>query len=400
MNLLNDINLGAPVSTKKLSIQGQTKTFDIYRVPIEFLIYNKKNGRIATYVSQFIDEGKEFPTDNIIEFNNIIEKYIELSNPEALKKTKANIKIMSQTEPAVIMSNGIVLDGNRRFTSLRQLSREGAGAEFSYLEAVILESDTYSEKDIKRLELNLQHAIESKVDYNPIDRLVDIYRDLIEDGGTFTPEEYARETQMSLTKVNEEIEISKLMLEYLEYIAQPKKFYIARQQKIDGPIREVEKILKSKKIDQTQIDDIKEFLFLNILSLEGDVSRKIRDLKPVFEDWDLGTSLINEVDERQIFDDANDFFEKENSKNDLSDTSILNLTENIKNKVIDITEGYVETKKLSTAKNKPVVILNKVNSLLKDVDIDSVVRLNEELREEFNQILNSIEEQLRELGKK
>lgn len=400
MNLLNDINLGAPVSTKKLSIQGQTKTFDVYRVPIEFLIYNKKNGRIATYVSQFIDEGKEFPTDNIIEFNNIIEKYIELSNPEALKKTKANIKIMSQTEPAVIMSNGIVLDGNRRFTSLRQLSREGAGAEFSYLEAVILESDTYSEKDIKRLELNLQHAIESKVDYNPIDRLVDIYRDLIEDGGTFTPEEYARETQMSLTKVNEEIEISKLMLEYLEYIAQPKKFYIARQQKIDGPIREVEKILKSKKIDQTQIDDIKEFLFLNILSLEGDVSRKIRDLKPVFEDWDLGTSLINEVDERQIFDDANDFFEKENSKNDLSDTSILNLTENIKNKVIDITEGYVETKKLSTAKNKPVVILNKVNSLLKDVDIDSVVRLNEELREEFNQILNSIEEQLRELGKK
>ena len=130
MNLLEDINLGAPVSTKKLSIQGQTKTFDVYRVPIEYLIYNKKNGRIATYVSQFIDEGKEFPEDDINAFNNIIEKYIEQSNPDALKKTKTNIKIMSQTEPAVIMANGIVLDGNRRFTSLRQLSREGAGAEF------------------------------------------------------------------------------------------------------------------------------------------------------------------------------------------------------------------------------------------------------------------------------
>ncbi len=398
MNLLNDINLGDPVYTKKLSIQGQTKTFDVYRVPIEYLIYNKKNGRIATYVSQFIDEGKEFPENNI-EFNNIIERYIELSNPNALKKTKDNIKRMSQAEPAVIMSNGIVLDGNRRFTSLRQLTREGAGAEFSYLDAVILESDTYSEKDIKRLELNLQHAIESKVDYNPIDLLVDIYRDLIEDGGTFTPEEYARETQMTLSNLNEKIEMAKLMLEYLEYIGQPKKFYIARQQKIDGPIREVVIMLRSKKIDNTKVDDIKEFLFLSILSLEGDVSRKIRDLKPVFEDRDLGNALIDEVDASHVFDDANDFFESENTKKEVSETSNLNLAENIKNQVMGITESYVETKKLSKAKNKPIVILNKVNSLLKDVDIDSVIRLNEELREEFNQILNSVEKQLRELGK-
>lgn len=397
MNLLEDINLGAPVSTKKLSIQGQTKTFDVYRVPIEYLIYNKKNGRIATYVSQFIDEGKEFPEDDINEFNNIIEKYIEQSNPDALKRTKANIKIMSQTEPAVIMANGIVLDGNRRFTSLRQLSREGAGAEFSFLEAVILESGTYSDKDIKRLELNLQHAIESKVDYNPIDRLVDIYRDLIEEE-VFTPQEYSRETQLSLTKVNEEIEIAKLMIEYLEYIKQPKKFYIARQQKIDGPIREIYKIIKSKKVDDSQIEDIKELLFLNVLSLDGDVSRKIRELKLVFEDKKLSDALIDEVDEKEVFDDANDFFESETTQKDVSETSILNLTEDIKNQVTDITERYVETKKLSTAKNKPIVILNKVDSLIKDIDKDSVLRLNEELRAEFDQILNSIEEQLKELG--
>lgn len=397
MNLLEDINLGAPVSTKKLSIQGQTKTFDVYRVPIEYLIYNKKNGRIATYVSQFIDEGKEFPEDDINAFNNIIEKYIEQSNPDALKKTKANIKIMSQTEPAVIMANGIVLDGNRRFTSLRQLSREGAGAEFSYLEAVILESDAYTEKDIKRLELNLQHAIESKVDYNPIDRLVDIYRDLIEEK-VFTPQEYSRETQLSLTKVNEEIEIAKLMIEYLEYINQPKKFYIARQQKIDGPIREVAKIIKSKKVDDSQIDEIKEFLFLNVLSLGGDVSRKIRELKFVFEDKKLSDALIEEIDEKEVLDDANDFFESETTQKDVSETSILNLTEDIKNQVTNITEQYVETKKLSTAKNKPIVILNKVDSLIKDIDKDSVLRLNDELRAEFDQILNSIEEQLKELG--
>lgn len=283
MNLFEK-QLGEIISTKKLSLQGQIKIFDVYRIPLEFLRYNKKNGRIATYVSQYIDEGNEFPKDNLVEFNDIIENYIERSNPDALKKTKRNIQIMSQTEPAVVLSNGIVLDGNRRFTSLRQLSREGAGAEFNYLEAVILDERLYTEKDIKRLELNLQHAVESRVDYNPIDRLVDIYRDLISDKSNFTVEEYSRETHLSIKKVKDEVELAQLMLDYLEYINQPLKFYIARDQKIDGPLREVQKIIKSSKLNPDRIDDAKEYLFLNIMSLDGDITRKIRELKQVLED--------------------------------------------------------------------------------------------------------------------
>ena len=44
MNLL-ELKLGEPVSSKKLTIQGMTKIFDVYRIPIEHLIYNKKNGQ-------------------------------------------------------------------------------------------------------------------------------------------------------------------------------------------------------------------------------------------------------------------------------------------------------------------------------------------------------------------
>ncbi|MGQ7472666.1 hypothetical protein ACTGUZ_04050 [Streptococcus suis] len=396
MNLLTDVVLGDPVSTKKLSIQGQTKIFDVYRIPIENLLYNKKNGRIATYVSQFIDEGKEFPQNNIEEFNNIIEKYIENSNPEALKKTKANIRIMSQTEPAVVMENGIILDGNRRFTSLRQLTREGAGAEFAYLEAVILPSDKYTEKDIKRLELNLQHAIESKVDYNPIDRLVDIYRDLIEDKA-FTPEEYATETQISVRKINEDIEVAKLMVEYLAYIEQPKKFYIAREQKIDGPIREVYKILKSNKVNLIDNNEIKELLFLNILSLDGDISRRIRDLKPVLEDKKSREAILNDFEENEIFDDANDFFESSSTKEDVKKNRVINFEKGLKKQVSNLTETYVESKKISKAKNQPIEILNKVLILIKEVDIEAVERMDNNLKNNFKTSLQNISQQIQEL---
>ena len=397
MNLL-ELKLGEPVSSKKLTIQGMTKIFDVYRIPIEHLIYNKKNGRIATYVSQFIDEGNEFPMGDNEAFNKIIEDYIEKSNPDALKKTKANIKIMSQTEPAVVLANGVVLDGNRRFTSLRQLSREGAGAEFSYLEAVILENGNYTEKDIKRLELNLQHAVESKVDYNPIDRLVDIYRDLIEEGGTFSPEEYARETQMTLNKVKEEIAIANLMVEYLDYVRQPLKFYIARDQKIDGPIREIYKILKSKNIDLDRIEDIKEFLFLNILSLGGDISRRIREIRFVIEDGKLSTELFNELDESQILDDANDYFEDEKTKELVSSTKVLNLDKGIKTAITQVTENYVESKKLSNAQNQPVEMLKKAQNIIKEIDKDAVERMNPELQATFISIVEKIQSELNGLS--
>lgn len=397
MNLL-ELKLGEPVSSKKLTIQGMTKIFDVYRIPIEHLIYNKKNGRIATYVSQFIDEGNEFPIGDNEAFNKIIEDYIEKSNPDALKKTKANIKIMSQTEPAVVLANGVVLDGNRRFTSLRQLSREGAGAEFSYLEAVILENGNYTEKDIKRLELNLQHAVESKVDYNPIDRLVDIYRDLIEEGGTFSPEEYARETQMTLNKVKEEIAIANLMVEYLDFVRQPLKFYIARDQKIDGPIREIYKILKSKNIDLDRIEDIKEFLFLNILSLGGDISRRIREIRSVIEDGKLSTELFNELDESQILDDANDYFEDEKTKELVSSTKVLNLDKGIKTAITQVTENYVESKKLSNAQNQPVEMLKKAQNIIKEIDKDAVDRMNSELQATFISIVEKIQNELNGLS--
>ncbi|HGF1448428.1 TPA: hypothetical protein ACF9FI_000075 [Streptococcus suis] len=396
MNLFTDVVLGDPVSTKKLSIQGQTKNFDVYRIPIEYLLYNKKNGRIATYVSEFIDEGNEFPQKNIEEFNNIIEKYIEQSNPEALKKTKANIKIMSQTEPAVVMENGIILDGNRRFTSLRQLTREGAGAEFGYLEAVILPNDKYTEKDIKRLELNLQHAIESKVDYNPIDRLVDIYRDLIENKA-FTPEEYATETQIPVRKINEDIEVAKLMVEYLAYIEQPKKFYIAREQKIDGPIREIHKILKSNKVNLNENNEIKELLFLNILSLDGDISRRIRELKPVLEDKKSREAIINDFEDKEIFDDANDFFESSSTKEDVKKNRVINFEKNLKKQVSNLTETYVESKKISKAQNQPIEILNKVLILIKEVDFEAVERMDNNLKNIFKTSLENISQQIQEL---
>lgn len=394
MNLMVDLKFNKEdvVSTKKLSIRGEKKVFDVYRIPLEYLKYNKKNGRIATYISQFIDEGHDFSKD-INEFNNIIEKFIEESNPDALRKTKQNIKILSQTEPAVVLSNGIIIDGNRRFTSLRQLSREGAGAEFNYLEAVILDSEKYNDKDIKRLELNLQHGVESRVDYNPIDRLVDIYRDLIENGGVFTPEEYRGETQKTLKEVNKDMEISQLLIDYLDFINKPKKFYIARKQQVDGPLREIYNILKSDKIDQEYKTDIKEYLFTNIMALGGDTTRRIRELKAVFEDRNLSKELLEEVEDDEILDDITDYFNELDVKSDT-----VELSSELVEKIKSTTEEFVERKKYKNARNQPLELLNKAFKTLNEIDTEALVRLDEVSKKEFKDLLGKVEQLVNELS--
>ena len=184
MNLLVEgINKGIVKSTemsKKITIDGHTETYKVYKVKLDYLFFNDQNDRIATWISQYKADNNIDKIDikDKEEYNEIIHNFIVKSNPEAIKKTKANIELVEQREPGVILTDGRVIDGNRRFTCLRELSKKDP--RFNYFETIILNEDLDNHaKQIKMLELMIQHGEESKVDYNPIDRLVGVYNDII-----------------------------------------------------------------------------------------------------------------------------------------------------------------------------------------------------------------------------
>lgn len=69
---------------------------------------------------------------------------------------------MKKREPGVVLNGGRIIDGNRRYTCLRMLESESD--EFGYFEAVILDFSIESnEKEIKTLELSIQHGEEKKL---------------------------------------------------------------------------------------------------------------------------------------------------------------------------------------------------------------------------------------------
>ena len=262
-------------ATKRIRYKGKNCDFPVYRINLEYLYYNDKNGRITTDISEYKEKNGNIEEIDIDERNKIIEKFIVDSNPQAMKKTKSNIEAISQQKAGVVLADGRIIDGNRRFTCLRQLFRETNNSKFGYFEAIILEG--LNDKEIKSLELELQQGEDKPVDYNAIEKLVEIYLYVI--NGEFSPKEYATKTNKTMSEVNLMIDKANLMIDFLDYLDKPEKFYIAKEMELDGPLQEIRNIQKRLQDDDEKWAKVRVLLFDSLkLKPNGDMVRYIRDL--------------------------------------------------------------------------------------------------------------------------
>lgn len=264
--------LHATDNVNMIRISGQNQDQPVYEVRIDKLHYNVQNGRIATFITRYEMENGDLPSD-LEQLDNLIEHMIEDDNPQRLKTTKLDIKAKGQQEVAIILSNGIVIDGNRRFTCLRMLSREEASPRF--LRCYIF-PDTYDEKAIKGLELEIQLGRDEKVDYDPISRLVDINTWV--NGGKMTAEEYGTHASISKGDMKKYLYQIDIMNDFLEFINAPGAYHIAQDLKIQGIVESLApKLRKCKNDDERQ--DMENIVFANVLMGNlGDRVRVIREM--------------------------------------------------------------------------------------------------------------------------
>lgn len=362
--------------TRKITMDDVTKVYQVYKIKLSCLYYNDQNDRIATWISKY-------KADNVLEcfdmsdrerYNRIIQQFIIDSNPSAIDKTKSNISMVDQREPGVVLNDGRIIDGNRRFTCLRLLSAKDE--HFGWFEAVILDKDiNNNQKEIKMLELMIQHGEEGKVDYNPIDRLVGVYNDII-DKKLLTIAEYAKSTNEAEYEVKKRIELANLMVEFLEYINAPKQFYIARELELEGPLIELAAILKKCPDDETR-QKMKISVFNNMLvKPENDMTRFVRQIKSVVE-----TEFLDDFIEEQI-----DLAEQvaEIIPEQVLDAKTIqeNVCQNeqMKEKLSHSMEKVVTKVKRTETRNKPAMMLDKSILSIESIDVHILEKLgNEEL---------------------
>lgn len=264
--------------TRKVTYAGKTVVYPVYRVRLDALYYNDQNDRIATWITRYeTDNGREALTDlNRETYNCIIENFIVESNQEAILRTQKNIAIVGQREPGVTLADGRIVDGNRRYTCLRRLQRENP--EPQYFETVIMDVDIQADrKQIKLLELAIQHGEEKKVDYDLIDYAVGTYRDVIQTK-LLSVEEYAASTNESAADVRKRIEIAGIISEFLEYLRVPEQYHIAREFQVYGLFQEM--LPSLKQLNEPDKQQLKLIAFNNAMMHAMPDQRKfIRDIK-------------------------------------------------------------------------------------------------------------------------
>lgn len=409
--LIKNGNIEKTTLTKRLTIGSETKDYPVYKFPLEYLYYNDQNGRINTVYHQYIsNHGKLTPEIGESKYNEIFEKFIFESKKQALKDTQVSISEKGQQEPGVILSDGRVIDGNRRFTALRRIQRDTDIKQ--YFEAVILSFDIKNkldEKKIKELELDLQLGREERVSYDPIDRIFDVYN-TIKVQKLMTREEYKKASGAGNTKrINKDLRLADLIIKFLSIVAPNEnpidKFYLARELKLDGPLEDIERTInKLKKDKETITQNVLTILAVQIAKSEvgdRDITRKIRDVKyNILDNPEMKEHFISATDEH--VDNIIDFFES----NPIDKASDLknNLNNNLEiaeasSKLLQTTNRLSNKGQITANRRQSLVKLQEIRDTLEDLSSEDLKELHEEEFFEAKEILQEIRDLAFKLSK-
>jgi hypothetical protein len=206
----------------RIPFEGETKKFDAFKIPLQYLIYNKYNGRIGSLVKSFEKQNRLLNPEDKQDVAQI-ENFLWASKPDRNKSTEQSLVRDGQQKYGIVTDTGIIIDGNRRAYLLNKIYSERAEWEkknhdvdhCQYFIAVILDSGA-NPKEISKLETIYQMGEDAKLDYNAIEKYLKC-KDLKEIFG-FSIADIADMMSEKRSKIEEWLDIMSLMDEYLEYL--------------------------------------------------------------------------------------------------------------------------------------------------------------------------------------
>jgi hypothetical protein len=376
--------------TKKLSMDNHMQTYTVYKIRLDHLYYNDQNDRIATWISQYKAENGavHVDMDDKEPYNRIIQGFITESNPEALKKTQTNIELIGQQEIGVVLTDGRIIDGNRRFTCLRNLEQKTGRTQ--YFEAVILEHDiAHNAKQVKMLELLLQHGVDKPVDYNPIDRLVGIYNDIVENK-LLTVREYSNSINQTEADINREVEKAKLMVEFLEFINATKQFYLARTMNLSESLKDLYSMLNKVK-DGDRREDLKNNVFAQLLMAPvGDANRYIRKIGKIASNSRLLDEYLTE--QSDLTEKVCDVVERHPVTSEKVINEYIRTENELQSEFARSTEKFIVKADGDASRNRPAQQVEKAYEMLDTIDTNIFKKMSDAQKDDIREKLDLVQQ--------
>lgn len=188
--------------------QNSAQQLPVIRIAIDVPIYRMANGRTRThqlkYIRQhvlaqdFFSKGQE--NQDAQQAQHDLLDSLSKDGTGSITPIATVLSEGKQTEPILISSAGVVINGNRRLAAMRELYATGQSGyvSFSHINCRVLPA-AISDKEIKEIELRLQMQPETKLPYTWVNEALTI-KDLLETG--FSRDEIALDMRKPLRDVD------------------------------------------------------------------------------------------------------------------------------------------------------------------------------------------------------
>ncbi|WP_299115578.1 hypothetical protein [uncultured Winogradskyella sp.] len=159
----NIIKTEKPVGRIDIPWKDKLEPMDVYQIPLDYLVYNKYNGRILSRTKSYENQNLKIDVESDVG-KKLIEDLLWNSKAQKNKETLASLNKIGQEKVGIITQDGIIIDGNRRAMLLNKIDH------IDYFKAVILPVEYEGNPlEIEKFETKYQLGEERKLDYNPIE---------------------------------------------------------------------------------------------------------------------------------------------------------------------------------------------------------------------------------------
>ena len=147
---LNDYKAQNKTRTLSVMYRGELISLPVMRLPTSGLLFNHDNNRLSAQLDGHPDKALVHGNPTSSESQGILRDL--LAKTEDFKELKLQLKNLSQQEPGLATSHGLLINGNTRLAALMDLEQEGFG---DGIDVAILPSGTTPE-DLLDIEMTLQ----------------------------------------------------------------------------------------------------------------------------------------------------------------------------------------------------------------------------------------------------
>lgn len=245
-----------PDEKLKLFYQGERRSHKVYKVPIELLIFNIGNGRFAAELLAKEASLKRKLDPSTQEDRAIIENLLLTQNEDETEALEEDLKKNGQELAGVITFDGAVINANRRMAIFSKLYRQTHNSEYQYLKVARLPPNV-DEKDLWRIEAEMQFAKDFRLDYGPINELLKL-REGVQSGLSIKEISRTLLGRYNEKKLEERLATLRLIEDYLTHTGTPQQFHLVQDSRsvekfnsLQGYV--VGPLLKKRVIPKTEV---------------------------------------------------------------------------------------------------------------------------------------------------